>query len=501
MASKPRARARSQQAVELEVPVALDAGVGRASLGVGGDVGVHDVAVEVGAEVEDVVVEPEVVGHPAGVLDVGHRAATLVGLAAPEAQGDARGPRGPARPGARPSPTSRPRRTWRSTSRRRTLDRGDAGGGCGAPRRRARPRGPGPRRPRCWPSPSERRSDPTASSRGTPMAASTWDGSTAPLAQDDAAEAATPASSSRKSRASLSTPGEAQVGSPAARPARSPRDAGLHRVGDGGQQPVGQAVAKRRDPGRGPRSPVGGQAAAAAAMATMPATFWVPLRRSRSWPPPIWRAASGTPRTDDEGTDALGAAELVGADRDQVGPGGGLGHVDPGQGLDGVGVDDGVGGVATDDLGHLGDGLDGADLVVDQHDRHEGDVVGASRSVGQGVEVDHAPRRRPATTRPPQAGGRVPHGGVLHGRAHHGAAPGRRGPRARPGCRPRCPPPVNTTSPGRRPAPSASTSRASSRTRRASRAATWAPDGLPGSSVSTRVISATASGRTGIEAA
>jgi hypothetical protein len=39
------------------------------------DVRGDDVAVEVVAEVEDVVVDAELVGHPAGVVDVGHRAA------------------------------------------------------------------------------------------------------------------------------------------------------------------------------------------------------------------------------------------------------------------------------------------------------------------------------------------------------------------------------------------------------------------------------------------
>ena len=37
--------------------------------------------------------------------------------------------------------------------------------------------------------PSDRRSDPAARSAGTPMAASTWEASMAPLEHDDAAEA------------------------------------------------------------------------------------------------------------------------------------------------------------------------------------------------------------------------------------------------------------------------------------------------------------------------
>ena len=48
------------------------------------DVGRHDVAVELLGQVEDVVVDAELLGHPAGVLDVGDRAAARVRLAAPE---------------------------------------------------------------------------------------------------------------------------------------------------------------------------------------------------------------------------------------------------------------------------------------------------------------------------------------------------------------------------------------------------------------------------------
>ena len=79
----------AQEAVELEVAVALDARVGRAPGGVGGDVRVDHVAVEVVGEVEDVVGDAELLGHPAGVLDVGHRAAARVAHAAPQLHGGA----------------------------------------------------------------------------------------------------------------------------------------------------------------------------------------------------------------------------------------------------------------------------------------------------------------------------------------------------------------------------------------------------------------------------
>ena len=76
--SKPSRSARSQQPVELDGPVALDAGVGRPSPRVRLDVGRHHLPVELLGQVEDVVVDAQLLGHPAGVIDVGHRAAARV---------------------------------------------------------------------------------------------------------------------------------------------------------------------------------------------------------------------------------------------------------------------------------------------------------------------------------------------------------------------------------------------------------------------------------------
>ena len=53
-----------------------------------GDVGSDHVRVEVVTEVEDVVLDAEAARHAAGIVDVGHRAATRVGLATPELQRD-----------------------------------------------------------------------------------------------------------------------------------------------------------------------------------------------------------------------------------------------------------------------------------------------------------------------------------------------------------------------------------------------------------------------------
>ena len=79
-----------EQAPELDRAVALDARVRRATRAYASTYGSTTLAVEVVAEVEDVVRDAELCGHPAGVLDVGHAAAPGVGLAAPELQRDAR---------------------------------------------------------------------------------------------------------------------------------------------------------------------------------------------------------------------------------------------------------------------------------------------------------------------------------------------------------------------------------------------------------------------------
>ena len=77
----------AQEPVELHVPVALDAGVGGPARGVVGHVRVHHVALEVVAEVEHMVLDAEPVGHPPGVVHVGHRAAAGVAGAAPQLHG------------------------------------------------------------------------------------------------------------------------------------------------------------------------------------------------------------------------------------------------------------------------------------------------------------------------------------------------------------------------------------------------------------------------------
>ena len=75
------------QAVELEVSVALHAGVGRPARRMVGHVRSHYLTLEVVAEVEHVVLDAKGVSHPACVVNVGHCATPRVRLSAPQAQG------------------------------------------------------------------------------------------------------------------------------------------------------------------------------------------------------------------------------------------------------------------------------------------------------------------------------------------------------------------------------------------------------------------------------
>ena len=122
--------------------------------------------------------------------------------------------------------------------------------------------------------------------------------------------------------------------------------------------------------------------------------------------------AQGGAGADDQGADAGGAAELVGGEGEQVDAVGG--HVDPGEAgrLHGVTEQDRAGGVGQ--LGHGGDRLAGADLVVGRHHRDQG---GASRleERAQAAGIDPAePVHRGQVDLCPGVGG-GPGGGVEHG--------------------------------------------------------------------------------------
>ena len=241
--------------------------------------GLDDLRLELVAEVPHVVGDAELLGHPPGVVDVAHRAAAGVGLAAPQlhrhahdlvpgGQQAGRGHRrvDPARHGHQHLHAATPRRraTAAGHDRERPVDVGV--GGRPAEATAAARRGPA-RAGRPWPP-----------ARGTP-AGRRWRRPTPPTRTR-------PASSSRNSSASLSMPGRHRCSVPGSRWLRR-AGAGLDQAR--GRPPAGPSARRsRRTPTRRPRSPPGRRATAprAAAKPTMPATSCVPLRSSRSWPPP-----------------------------------------------------------------------------------------------------------------------------------------------------------------------------------------------------------------------
>ena len=235
----------------------------------------------------------------------------------------------------------------------------------------------------------------------------------------------------RRRRRATARPGRAGTAAPRSRRPRctrgpSPRPCAARGTvsctpGDGGhagRRPAGRAGAATRATIAGRSATVA--AHGRAAMATMPATLCVPLRRSRSWPPPRMSGSSSTSPAHDEGADALGAAELVGADADAVGDGGArrrrrARRTPAPRRCAGRRA----GARSRTSVGHRGEGLHGADLVVGQHDRHDRHV-GVER-VGQRVEVD-APGAVDADDASADVLDRVQHGVVLDGAAHRAPA-------------------------------------------------------------------------------
>lgn len=94
---------------------------------------------------------------------------------------------------------------------------------------------------------------------------------------------------------------------------------------------------------------------------------------------------------EDQGADAVRAADLVTGDRHRGKAGGGEVDGDLAEGLDGVGVQRDA--ELRGDVGEFADRQDRADLVVGPHDRGQGDVVGVTGDRrAQGVGVDPAVR-------------------------------------------------------------------------------------------------------------
>ena len=257
-----------------------------------------------------------------------------------------------------------------------------------------------------------------ASAGSRPIATSTWEGVTAPLAQADPAEQATPCRSSSSSRSSARRPGNRTDNSPGS-PAPAGRVAVDLQVGgegaeggeeagtEGGQGGGGAGLAfGQGGGGGGAEAGEGGRREGAGAQAPLLAAA-------------VDERAQAGPGPHDQGADAGGAAKLVGGQGQQVDAV--AGQVDPGQPgrLHGVAEQDRARGVGR--LGHGRDRLAGPDLVVGRHHRDQGGPPRPEQA-GQPVRVDPAETvDRGQVDRGPGVGlgpgGGVEHGVVLDGRA------------------------------------------------------------------------------------
>ena len=340
--------------------VALDAGIGRPPNSVRRGVGRHDLLLELFGEVEDVMVDPEPCRHATGVFDVAHRAASRVARTAPELH---RGPhyvmarfgqqRGRDR---RVHPTRKPDQHPHAQFSQSNGDMSAAGrlqllSRAGA----ALPLGT-KRVPRRCPTPSS--CDRERASRGVspprpcrPIANRTWLGSTAPLAHADPAEAQTPSSSRTMSSSSASTPSTPRLQMASM---RSGRGTASCTPGTASRiPPTNRADSSRTRPDAPSRSRA--VASAAAAIATMPATFSVPARRSRSCGPPRRMGRSTAPPRTTSAPIPFGPPNLWALTLTRSAPAVSRGDVEPAERLHGVGVHDGPGGALAH---HRDDGLE-----------------------------------------------------------------------------------------------------------------------------------------------
>ena len=119
----------------------------------------------------------------------------------------------------------------------------------------------------------------------------------------------------------------------------------------------------------------------------IPATLCVPLRRSRSWPPPTSIGANAGTAAGHQHSNALRAAELVRRQRQQIDVWRDGAEVEPTCGLNRVGVHDRVGRDASHDCRDLCHVVDGPDLVVD---RHHADERRIREGLGESLEIDPA---------------------------------------------------------------------------------------------------------------
>ncbi len=236
---------------------------------------------------------------------------------------------------------------------------------------------------------------------------------------------------------------------------------------------------------------------AATAREAMPATFWVPLRRPRSWPPPSDRGERSTPSRTTSTPTPLGppnlwplivtrsATEARSATSSQ-------------QNACTASVCSTAAGARsrTTSATAASGWTVPISLLAAMTDTRVTESSRASASRSRSI----TPSAPTGTTRPlrDSTGSST----AWCSMAVHTTVPPRRS------CTPSTarlsasvPPLVKTTSPGSAPASSATTSRASSIARRASRAAAWAPDGLAKRSVRKASSASTAAGRMGVVAA
>ena len=330
---------------------------------------------------------------------------------------------------------------------------------------------------------------------GTPMAISTWLASIAPLVQAEPAEAQTPASSSR---------------SPGAPRSRSPRSTGGNCSAI--ERPVPVSVApltaasswsarrSRRADTLARDGPVGDRGDHRRRQPAMPATLWVPERRSRSRPPP-WddrRARSRSPPGRPAPL-ALGPPNLWALTRSRSARPASDATSSHREGLDRVGSGHGGGAAATTRAATSAMGVGMVPrLIVGQHHRY--DAHAAVEHGGEAIEVGRSVRHRDdpdLASRPrPRAGRR------------DARSPSRQPGPGRPARTPRTarlsasvPPPVKMMPPGGTPSAAATTSRASSMAARAASGHLVRTEGLPKRSVSHGSMARAASWRRGLLAA
>ncbi len=363
----------------------------------------------------------------------------------------------------------------------------------GGPRSARRRRGRGRHRRRWWLWPSEKRIAPIACSFATPIAASTCDGSIAPLAHAEAALAHTPCLVEQEEQRLALDALEAHVG----------RTGDLVGAGRPSRSLPGRRRAARRRTGRASRSmralvacPLGRRSRrSASAKATMPATLCVPLRRSRSWPPPCTIGSKAHPSRTNSTPTPFGPPNLWAPTARACRRAARKGHeVEPARCLDRrrCGTPPAARVPAPARRSRRVGCTVPTSLLTAMIDTTEIGVDRSSRSAASSSASSTRPERSTPTTTPPRCSTGC--STAWCSTAEHTATRRVGGPlRCTAALSASVPHPVKTTSPGCTPRHSATTSRASSNALRASRAARCEPLGLAKRSERKGSIASTAS--------